>query len=154
MRCIFVLLVLATTSALTTKWSKLDVGDQIPTQMVDRNYDVCHPSVETIALSDYDFTKNGGTRFLTVISHYYTGCNPGRSDQSTYKQLAYDNRNSDIAFLTTLKNGINPYICADWASLGPSPDSTYPKIVDDHDRALLYQFFDGADHPGYVVIDH
>jgi hypothetical protein len=65
-----------------------------------------------------------------------------------------------VAFITTLKNGVNGDICTAWASLGmgerqPIADTyAMPLIVDDQDRSLAYAFFEGPYHPEYVVLDH
>jgi len=66
----------------------------------------------------------------------------------------------NVAFVVSLKNGVNKGIAKAWANINGSDVSVggsnggFPYLVDDRHRALVYKFFDAAVHPAYAVIDH
>ena len=124
-----------------------------------------------MSLSQYDFTRNAGSKkFVTVIATFYSGCTPGREDYPTFtkyvSQLHSMTKNNflpgNVAFVASLKNGVNRGIAEAWANINgsdvsPNVSSTnagYPYLVDDRHRSLVYKFFDAAVHPAYAVIDH
>ena len=51
----------------------------------------------------------GGTRLVTCISSYYTGCNEGRKESPLVSTLAdsYAASNKPVTFFASLKGGVN-----------------------------------------------
>ena len=58
----------------------------------------------------------------------------------------------NVAFVASLKNGVNRGVASAWANINGSDVSPnvstanagYPYLVDDRDRALVYKFFDAV----------
>mmetsp|Transcript_17513 Transcript_17513/g.56411 ORF Transcript_17513/g.56411 Transcript_17513/m.56411 type:complete len:531 (-) Transcript_17513:1218-2810(-) len=157
--------VLSLVAAKPMEFLPLTVGEAVPQEDAVKEHSVCWPAgVGSVKLNDFDYTANGGQKYVTVISTYYTGCNPGRQASPLYGQVAEamvkSTAGKDIkpVFLAGLKGGVNDPVCADWATLnatnGEAPSTSQPWIVDDSSRALLYPFFEGSVHPVYVVLDH
>ncbi|KAK3236988.1 hypothetical protein CYMTET_52906, partial [Cymbomonas tetramitiformis] len=153
------------TFALVRSQEKLEVGDRVPSTVIERNFSVCYQDKgSTTSLGKYDYTRNGGEKFVTVIATYYTGCTPGRNEAGAYVQVIDKYQTAfqrNVAAMETLKNGVNGEICEEWARLGFNTTDFekisaggFPvEIVDDQDRALLYTFFEGPEHPEYVILD-
>lgn len=126
-------------------------------------------NVANVSLSQYDFTRNAGAdKYVTVVATFYSGCTPGREDYPTFtkyvSQLHTMTVNNflpgNVAFVASLKNGVNRGVAEAWARIDGSDVSVdnsnagFPFIVDDRHRSLVYKFFDAAIHPAYAVIDH
>ena len=104
------------------------------------------------------------------MATFYTGCTPGREDYPTFtkyvSQLHAMTTNGDlpgnVAFVASLKNGVNAGVAGAWARIdgsdvsvsGAGSNGGFPLLVDDRHRALVYKLFDAALHPAYAVIDH
>jgi len=89
------------------------------------------------------------------VATYYTGCNPGRGDSPAFSQTAAaltDQFGDAVAFLASLKGGVNAEVCQAWAAL-PGTTAEQPLFLHDRDKALHYLFFEN-EHPAYVVLDH
>ena len=143
------------------------VGDVLPVGVIEATHPVAFPpGVATASLAEYDFTRNGGTRYVTVVATFYTGCTPGRNDYPVFTRHVTSLRErtstgvlpGQVAFLASLKNGVHAGVAEAWANL-PGADSVssnggFPRIVDDRHRALVYPFFDAAVHPAYAIVDH
>ena len=122
-----------------------------------------------VSLAQYDFTRNAGAKkFVTVVATFYSGCTPGREDYPTFTKYVSELHSrttngflpGNVAFLASLKNGVNAGVAEAWARIDGSDvtDGTsnggFPYLVDDRHRALVYKFFDPAVHPAYAVVDH
>ena len=102
-------------------------------------------------ISDYDGTANGGSFSVLVISTYYTGCSPGRSDAVEWGQIAAALRAEfpgQVAFLTSLKGSSD---CASWGNTYLGDDPNVVSILDDSNNVLHYGLFN--DNPQYVIVD-
>lgn len=141
------------------QFGSVAVGARVPAADIERGHAVCYPAgVGSVRLADFDQQRNGGTPYVTVVASYYTGCTPGRLDTPTYTQIVkllqtlYPGK---VAFLSSLKNGVNDGTCEAWANITGSDKSTqWPYIVDDRSRDLVYLLFDAQIHPSYAVLDH
>ena len=108
---------------------------------------------------------------MTVVATFYSGCTPGRADYPAFTKHVSSLRSKvangflgtgNVAFLASLKNGVNDGVAEAWAKIAGSDVSTsssdtnggFPYIVNDGHRSLVYKFFDAAVHPAYAVIDH
>ncbi len=139
--------------------SHLQVGDQVSTSSQSVSFEECHPQPgRKHSLSDFDYRRNGGQRYATVIATYYTGCGAGRYESPTYRKYADQYAAAATAgapraaFLASLKVGVNRFVCSSWATLD-GQDSPNLYFIDDASRNLQYLFFTN-EHPMYVVLDH
>ena len=125
-----------------------------------------------VSLSRFDHTRNAdGGKWVTVIATFYSGCTPGRADYPSFTKHVSSLRkkvaagflgSGNVAFIASLKNGVNDGVAEAWAKINGSDVSTsasdtnggFPYIVDDRHRSLVYKFFDAAVHPAYAVVDH
>ena len=138
----------------------LQVGDYVQPESQDLEFKECYPTTDaTHRLSDYDYRRNGGVRYVTVVATYYTSCGPGRFESPQLSRYADEYAASHAgegtprtAFLASLKAGVNAFTCSSWATLG-FQDGTNLRFLDDDDRSLQYLFFKN-EHPAYVVLDH
>ena len=125
-----------------------------------------------VSLSRFDHTRNAdGGKWVTVIATFYSGCTPGRADYPSFTKHVSSLRkkvaagflgSGNVAFIASLKNGVNDGVAEAWAKINGSDVSTsasdtnggFPYIVDDRHRSLVYKFFDAAVHPAYAIVDH
>jgi hypothetical protein len=110
----------------------MQVGQPVPQPILTKRHNVCHPaSAADTSLADFDYERNGGTRTVTVIAHYFSGCTPGRDDAPLYNRMAelYLSQGKPVAFVTSLKNGVNDGVAE--AFYMPPPDLFLdPETVD------------------------
>ena len=111
----------------------MQVGQPVPQPILTKRHNVCHPaSAADTSLADFDYERNGGTRTVTVIAHYFSGCTPGRDDAPLYNRMAelYLSQGKPVAFVTSLKNGVNDAICESWATQGMGSDTPIADTCD------------------------
>jgi hypothetical protein len=114
------------TDAGSVRTSCMQVGQQVPLEILTKEHPVCHPvSATRTSLADFAHEQNGGQRTVTVIAHYFSGCTPGRDDAPLFNRMAevYLSLGKPVAFVTSLKNGVNDAICESWANLGMGGDT-------------------------------
>ncbi|MBI45385.1 MAG: hypothetical protein CMG66_04375 [Candidatus Marinimicrobia bacterium] len=135
-------------------FSAYNVGDLISNSHLNQEFEICYPSAfdNTMRLSDYNGSTNGGDYHVLVIDMSATWCGPCQSLIPLFDDLeqVYSN-NQYVELFIALSDLNQPYSCTQWGNLG---DSGIPKIINDTGYPIFNMFNTGSSFPSLVMIDH
>eukprot|EP01043_Picozoa_sp_COSAG02_P017400 COSAG02_NODE_788_length_17190_cov_18.177403_10_plen_511_part_01 len=158
-----VMVVAAVASAVAVQQAQAQqtpVGEALPDEDIVREYDLCGTAGngETVRLSDFDGTRNGGSYTVLAVATFFTGCSPGRFVAPVFAEFCAAQKllyGDSFQCITSLKGSS---ACDSWSRRyhdidgdTTNDDANIPLVVTDTTSALHYTLFNG--NPQFALID-